>query len=153
MQSVLDFINKHHYDIFIPLTALAVLRIIVCRAQLKKIASLREKKGAYHAVGGNYTEIGAWLGTLPGFVLALAAPKLWYAGLVLAVIGGILLGKAGKKKGAELDDIYREVALELKREAEAEAARQEASRALEGGAEEIPEATEITENKGETNNG
>ena len=78
MQAVLDFINKHHYDIFIPLTALAVLRIIVCRAQLKKIASLREKKGAYHAVGGNYTEIGAWLGTLPGFVLALAAPKLWY---------------------------------------------------------------------------
>ena len=114
MQAVLDFINKYHYDIFIPLTALAVLRIIVCRAQLKKIASLREKKGAYHAVGGNYTEIGAWLGTLPGFVLALAAPKLWYAGLVLAVIGGILLGKAGKKKGAELDDIYREVALELK---------------------------------------
>ena len=85
MQAVLDFINKYHYDIFIPLTALAVLRIIVCRAQLKKIASLREKKGAYHAVGGNYTEIGAWLGTLPGFVLALAAPKLWYAGLVLAV--------------------------------------------------------------------
>ena len=75
MQAVLDFINKHHYDIFIPLTALAVLRIIVCRAQLKKIASLREKKGAYHAVGGNYTEIGAWLGTLPGFVLALAAPS------------------------------------------------------------------------------
>lgn len=149
MQAVLDFINKHHYDIFIPLTALAVLRIIVCRAQLKKIASLREKKGAYHAVGGNYTEIGVWLGTLPGFVLALAAPKLWYAGLVLAVIGGILLGKAGKKKGAELDDIYREVALELKREA----ARQEASRALDAGAEEIPEATEITENKGETNNG
>ena len=92
MQAVLDFINKHHYDIFIPLTALAVLRIIVCRAQLKKIASLREKKGAYHAVGGNYTEIGAWLGTLPGFVLALAAPKLWYAGLVLAVIGGSAIG-------------------------------------------------------------
>ena len=29
MQAVLDFINKYHYDIFIPLTALAVLRIIV----------------------------------------------------------------------------------------------------------------------------
>ena len=43
--------------------------------------------------------------------------------------------------------------MELKCEAEAEAARQEASRALEGGTEEIPEATEITENKGETNNG
>jgi len=45
------------------------------------------------------------------------------------------------------------VALELKREAEAEAARQEASRTLEGGAAEIPEATEITEDKGETENG
>ena len=60
MQAVLDFINKHHYDIFIPLTALAVLRIIVCRAQLKKIAALREKKGAYHAVGGNYTAAFFW---------------------------------------------------------------------------------------------
>ena len=76
MQAVLDFINTYSYDIFIPLTALAVLRILVCRAQLKKIASLRDKKGVYHAVGGNYTEIGAWLGTLPGFALALAAPKL-----------------------------------------------------------------------------
>ena len=38
MQAVLDFINKHHYDIFIPLTALAVLLIIVCRPQLMKIA-------------------------------------------------------------------------------------------------------------------
>ena len=153
MQAVLDFINTHIYDIFIPLTALAVLRILVCRAQLKKIASLRDKKGVYHAVGGNYTEIGVWLGTLPGFALALAAPKLWYAGLVLVVLGGILLGKAGKKKGVEQDDIYREVALELRREAEAEAARQEAARTLEGGAEEIPEATEITEDKGETENG
>ena len=153
MQAVLDFINTHIYDIFIPLTALAVLRLLVCRAQLKRTASLREKKGMYHAVGGHYTEIGVWLGTLPGFALALAVPKLWYAGLVLVVIGGILLGKAGKKKGVEQDDIYREVALELKREAEAEAARQEAARTLEGGAAEIPEATEITEDKGETNNG
>lgn len=153
MQAVLDFINTYSYDIFIPLTALAVLRIIVCRAQLKKIASLREKKGSYHAVGGNYTEIGVWLGTLPGFVLALAAPKLWYAGLVLAVIGGILLGKAGKKKGAEQDDIYREVAWELKHEAEAEAAREEAARTLNSGAEEIPENTQNTEDKGETENG
>ena len=153
MQAVLDFINKHHYDIFIPLTALAVLRIIVCRAQLKRTASLRQKKGVYHAVGGNYTELGVCLGTLPGLVLALALPKLWYAGLVLAVIGGIALGKAGKKKGAEQDDIYREVAWELKHEAEAEAAREEAARTLDSGAEKIPENTQNTEDKGETENG
>mgnify|MGYP002619927333 CR=1 FL=1 len=72
-----------------------------------------------------YSSIWAFVSTSEVFRIAGAY-------LVLAVIGGILLGKAGKKKGAELDDIYREVALELKREAEAEAARQEASRALEG---------------------
>lgn len=162
MQAVLDFINTHTYDIFIPLTALAVLRILVCRAQLKKIASIREKKGVYHAVGGNYTEIGVWLGTLPGFALTLFLPKLWYAGLALAVVLGIVGGKRGKKKGAELDDIYRDVALELKREAEAEAAREAAAHTLESGSEQLPETAETTEtaetndtteDKGETENG
>ena len=56
-------------------------------------------------------------------VLALIFPKVWYIWIALAVIGGILVGRAGKKKGVELDGIYREVAWELKHEAEAEAAR------------------------------
>lgn len=162
MQAVLDFINTHTYDIFIPLTALAVLRILVCRAQLKKIASIREKKGVYHAVTGNYTEIGAWIGVLIGLVPVLFLPKLWYAGLALAVVLGIVGGKRGKKKGAELDDIYRDVALELKREAEAEAAREAAAHTLESGSEQLPETSEAaetadtndtTEDKGETENG
>ena len=50
MQKVIDFINTHTYDVFIPLTALALLRLGMCRAQLKKTAAIREKKGIYHAV-------------------------------------------------------------------------------------------------------
>ena len=149
MQAVIDFINKHLYDCFIPLTALGVLRIIVCLAQLRRTAALREKKGTYHAVGQNYAEIGAWIGILAGFVLVLIT-RLWYVGLVLSVVLGIIGGKLGQKKGAEMDDIYRQVALELKQEAAAEAAREAASHTLDSGAAKIEETTE---DKGDTENG
>ena len=152
MQAVIDFINKHLYDCFIPLTALGVLRIGMCLAQLKKTRQIREKKGVYHAVGHNYTEIGAWLGILVGFVLVLAT-RLWYVGLPLSVVLGLLGGKLGKKKGAELDAIYRDVAWELKHEAAAQAARETASHTLESGAAALEEHEENTEDKGDTENG
>ena len=157
MQKVIDFINTHTYDIFIPLAALALLRLGMCKAQLKKTAAIREKKGIYHAVEENYTEMGAWLGILPFCVLAVALPRIWYVWIVLAVIGGVIVGRAGKKKGVELDNIYREVAWELKHEAEAEAAREAASHTLEHGADAAitdgsTEETENTEDKGETEN-
>ena len=157
MQNVIDFINTHIYDIFIPLTALALLRLAMCWAQLKRTAAIRKKKGIYHAVREHYAEMGAWLGILPFCVLALIFPKVWYVWIALAVIGGILVGRAGKKKGVEQDDIYREVAWELKHEAEAEAAREAASHTLEDGAETPEDSntdeTENTEDKGETENG
>ena len=131
MQKVIDFINTHTYDIFIPLTALALLRLAMCWAQLKQTAAIRKKKGVYHAVREHYAEMGAWLGILPFCVLALILPRIWYVWIALAVIGGVLVGRAGKKKGVELDDIYRQVAWELKHEAEAEAAREAASHTLE----------------------
>lgn len=150
MQKVIDFINTHTYDIFIPLTALALLRLAMCWAQLKKTAAIRKKKGVYHAVREHYAEMGAWLGILPFCVLALILPRIWYVWIALAVIGGVLVGRAGKKKGVELDDIYRQVAWELKHEAEAEAAREAASHTLEDG---NTDETENTEDKGETENG
>ncbi len=157
MQKVIDFINTHTYDIFIPLTALALLRLAMCWAQLKKTAAIRKKKGVYHAVREHYAEMGAWLGILPFCVLALILPRIWYVWIALAVIGGVLVGRAGKKKGVELDDIYRQVAWELKHEAEAEAAREAASHTLEGGAAALEDGntdeTENTEDKGETENG
>ena len=157
MQKVIDFINTHTYDIFIPLTALALLRLAMCWAQLKKTAAIRKKKGVYHAVREHYAEMGAWLGILPFCVLALILPRIWYVWIALAVIGGVLVGRAGKKKGVELDDIYRQVAWELKHEAEAEAAREAASYTLEGGAAALEDGntdeTENTEDKGETENG
>ena len=150
MQKVIDFINTRTYDIFIPLTALALLRLAMCWAQLKKTAAIRKKKGVYHAVREHYAEMGAWLGILPFCVLALILPRIWYIWIALAVIGGVLVGRAGKKKGVELDDIYRQVAWELKHEAEAEAAREAASHTLEDG---NTDETENTEDKGETENG
>ena len=157
MQKVIDFINTRTYDIFIPLTALALLRLAMCWAQLKKTAAIRKKKGVYHAVREHYAEMGAWLGILPFCVLALILPRIWYIWIALAVIGGVLVGRAGKKKGVELDDIYRQVAWELKHEAEAEAAREAASHTLEGGAAALEDGNtdkmENTEDKGETENG
>ena len=157
MQKVIDFINTHTYDIFIPLTALALLRLAMCWAQLKQTAAIRKKKGVYHAVREHYAEMGAWLGILPFCVLALILPRIWYVWIALAVIGGVLVGRAGKKKGVELDDIYRQVAWELKHEAEGEAARESASHTLEGGAAALEDGntdeTENTEDKGETENG
>jgi hypothetical protein len=80
----------------------------------------------------------------------------WYAGLALAIVGGVIGQRIGVKKGRALDDIYREVAWELKHEAEAEAAREAAAHTLTPGAEELPETgeqNETTEDKGETENG
>ena len=74
MQAVLDFINNHVRDIFIPLTALALLRVGMCLAQLKRMTHLREKKGAYHAVRGHCEELGVWFGALAGFALGFRLP-------------------------------------------------------------------------------
>ena len=99
MQAVLDFINNHVRDIFIPLTALALLRVGMCLAQLKRMARLREKKGAYHAVRGHCEELGVWFGALAGLLLPVIVPDLWYAGLALAIVGGVIGQRIGVKKG------------------------------------------------------
>ena len=100
MQAVLDFINNHVRDIFIPLTALALLRVGMCLAQLKRMTHLREKKGAYHAVRGHCEELGVWFGALAGLLLPVIVPGLWYAGLALAIVGGDLrLGGPGAQGG------------------------------------------------------
>ena len=147
MQSVIRFIHEHYYDIFIPVTALALLRLAMCFAQLKRTAAIRRKKGVYHSVRDAYAEIGAWLGMLPFLALALAVPAFWPVWAALIVAGGIVVGKLGRKKGLETDDIYREVA------------REAASHTLDSGTDAIGDGaethyeTENTEDKGEHDNG
>ena len=98
-----------------------------------------------------------------GMIALMEDPDIDLAGLMEHVkgpdfpTGGVIMGRAGKKKGVELDNIYREVAWELKHEAEAEAAREAASHTLEHGADAAitdgsTEETENTEDKGETEN-
>ena len=89
MQSVIRFIHEHYYDIFIPVTALALLRLAMCFAQLKRTAAIRRKKGVYHSVRDAYAEIGAWLGMLPFLALALAVPAFWPVWAALIVAGGV----------------------------------------------------------------
>ena len=86
MQKIIEFMNTRSYDVFIPLTALALLRLAMCRAQLRRTASIREKKGVYHAVRDHYAEIGAWLGILPFCLLGLILSQggSWLLRLYLA---------------------------------------------------------------------
>ena len=148
------------------------------KAVLHRLADLIDKHTLELAVLGvrdNGTDIGMALKAEPGSAAgtfryyAEALDKVYgeiapTADNILAlvhrepvgVVAAIALGKAGQKKGTELDGIYREVAWELKHEAEAEAAREAAAHTLTPGAEELPETgeqNETTEDKGETENG
>lgn len=164
MQAILDFIHRYAMEFFIVFVALALLRLLVCAIELRHTAILRNKKGKYHSVKGQYSEMGGWIFSLPGLAFGIAfSPKLWYAGLALAALLFWLGYRLGAKKGAELDDMYRDIAVELRQEEAAAAARETAAHTLEGGGVPLPEhedaaADEITEDEditdeGESNNG
>ena len=58
MQAVLDFINNHVRDIFIPLTALALLRVGMCLAQLKREAEAEAaREAATHTLTSDAEEL------------------------------------------------------------------------------------------------
>lgn len=164
MQAILDFIHRYAMEFFIVFVALALLRLLVCAIELKHTAILRNKKGKYHSVKGQYSEMGGWIFSLPGLAFGIAfSPELWYAGLVLAGVLFYLGYRLGHKKGTEMDDMYRDIAWELKQEEAAQAARETAARTLESGSEPLPEhegeiTDEMTEDEditdeGESNNG
>lgn len=140
MQSVINFIHQYAGGFFTVFIALAVLRCVLCLIELRHTARLRDKKGKYHSVRGQYSEIGGWIFSLPGLIWGVAAaPKLWYGALLLAAVGFWLGYRLGRRKGRALDAMYREIALELQQEEAAEAAREAAAHTLEGGGEPLPE--------------
>lgn len=163
MEAILDFIHSYAKEFYIVFIALAVLRMGVCAIELRQTAKLRVKKGKYHSVKRQYGEIGAWIFSLPGLVLgAIFSPQLWYLWLVLAAAGILLGNKLGAKKGVDMDDMFRDIAIELRQEEAAEAAREAAARTLESGAEPLPEhedetaedtTIEETTDEGESDNG
>lgn len=128
----------------------------MCLAQLKRMTHLGRKKVPTTPSRDPLRGAGRLVRCAGGPAAACHCTGLWYAGLALAIVGGVIGQRIGVKKGRALDDIYREVAWELKHEAEAEAAREAAAHTLTSGAEELPETgeqNETTEDKGETENG
>ena len=125
MQSVIRFIHEHYYDIFIPVTALALLRLAMCFAQLKRTAAIRRKKGVYHSVRAG--------------------------GIVVGKLGR----KKGLETDDIYREVARELKHEAEAEAAREAASHtldSGTDAIGDGAETHYE-TENTEDKGEHDNG
>ena len=106
------WLMKNLYNYMIPLCLLCVLRVVMCRLELRHMKHLREKKFVFRSVSSHYKEIGTFIGLFIGFVLICLLPLklLWAA---VAVVLGIVGFKIGKKKGDAEDEFWREVIAEV----------------------------------------
>ena len=117
IREVVLWLQENFYNYMIPITALCVLRVVMCLIEIRHMNRLRDKKFVFRKQGSHYREIGLFVGLFVGLVLACVLPlkPVWIAlGVVLAVIGF----KIGAKKGDEVDAFWREVIAEMSAEAE-----------------------------------
>ena len=117
IREVVLWLQENFYNYMIPITALCVLRVVMCLIEIRHMNRLRDKKFVFRKQGSHYREIGLFVGLFVGLVLACVLPLklVWFAlGVVLAVIGF----KIGAKKGDEVDAFWREVIAEMSAEAE-----------------------------------
>ena len=117
IREAIVWLQENFYNYMIPITALCVLRVVMCLIEIRHMNRLRDKKFVFRKQGSHYREIGLFVGLFVGLVLACVLPlkPVWIAlGVVLAVIGF----KIGAKKGDEVDAFWREVIAEMSAEAE-----------------------------------
>ena len=117
IREAIVWLQENFYNYMIPITALCVLRVVICLIEIRHMNRLRDKKFVFRKQGSHYREIGLFVGLFVGLVLACVLPLklVWIAlGVVLAVIGF----KIGAKKGDEVDAFWREVIAEMSAEAE-----------------------------------
>ena len=117
IREAIVWLQENFYNYMIPITALCVLRVVMCLIEIRHMNRLRDKKFVFRKQGSHYREIGLFVGLFVGLVLACVLPLklVWIAlGVVLAVIGF----KIGAKKGDEVDVFWREVIAEMSAEAE-----------------------------------
>ena len=117
IREAIVWLQENFYNYMIPITALCVLRVVMCLIEIRHMNRLRDKKFVFRKQGSHYREIGLFVGLFVGLVLACVLPLklVWIAlGVVLAVIGF----KIGAKKGDEVDAFWREVIAEMSAEAE-----------------------------------
>ena len=107
MEKLVLFLTENLYNYMIPVCLLCLFRILVCALQTSRTYKLR-KKLKFHSVRAFYAEIGCWIGIFIGGVLACCLPKVWFIGMILAVILGVAGFKVGKKKGIAEDNYWRE---------------------------------------------
>ena len=115
MDKAFHFLADNLYRYMIPICLLCVYRIIVCFLELGRIKTLREKKGIFRSMRSQYTEIGTFTLALVGGVFTCLVPKVWYFLIPLMFVLGYIGFRIGRSKGTEMDNIYREVALEMKK--------------------------------------
>lgn len=115
MSKVIHFLSTNLYRYMIPICLFYVYRIVVCFMELGRIKTLRDKKGIFRSVRSQYTEIGTFTLALVGGILTCLMPKAWFVCMVLMFVLGYIGFKIGRNKGTEMDNIYREVAKEMKK--------------------------------------
>ena len=118
MEKLIAFLTENLYNYMIPVCLLCLFRIFMCVLQTSRTYKLR-KKLKFHSVRAFYAEIGCWIGIFIGSVITCCLPGIWYAGMLLAIVLGVVGFKRGKKKGIAEDNYWREEGRRLIAEAEA----------------------------------
>lgn len=145
MSKVIHFLSTNLYRYMIPICLFYVYRIIVCFMELGRIKTLRDKKGIFRSVRTQYTEIGTFTLALVGGILTCLMPKAWFVCMVLMFVLGYIGFRIGRSKGTETDNIYRDVAQEMKRMETEETEGRKAQPALHGIAGFVDSFVEETE--------
>lgn len=115
MQNLFNAMYTHLYSYMIPICLLCVYRIVVCFFELAKIKSMRDKQGRFRSSKNQYTEIYCFAFALVGGILTCLLRKLWFVFIPLTIILGVIGGKLGVKKGREIDELWRDVAEEMRK--------------------------------------
>lgn len=115
MDKIIHFLTDNLLSYMIPVCLFCVYRIIVCLMELGRTKTLREKRGVFHSVRSQYSQIGTFSLALIGGILTCLMPRLWYFFMLVMVALGYAGYRIGRSRGQEMDEIYRQVALEMKK--------------------------------------
>ena len=118
MGNIIRWLTEHLYDYMVPLCLLSLFRLLMCTLQTHRTVALRRSL-RFLSVRAFFTESGCWLGVLAGGVFTCLLPRLWFLGLPLTAVLGVLGYKEGRRRGIAADDYWREEGKRLIAEAQA----------------------------------
>ncbi|MBQ9836619.1 MAG: hypothetical protein IJO41_01320, partial [Oscillospiraceae bacterium] len=74
IREAIVWLQENFYNYMIPITALCVLRVVMCLIEIRHMNRLRDKKFVFRKQGSHYREIGLFVGLFVGLVLACVLP-------------------------------------------------------------------------------